>query len=165
MIEHESSNTVVRLIRPGTPLERSTLLVENLLRSHGVDPARHVLSRGEGSFSWVLPIKANQLVVLSVFEAEGNAYIRVSAPILQIPRQRQLEFCRRLLDLNSEMVSASLATVGEDVYVVSVRPIQDLESEQAIDLLGRVCIYASQYADRLREEFGAAPWGAGPTTA
>jgi hypothetical protein len=157
--EQETSSTVVRLIRPGSPLERSRLLVENLLRSHGVEPAKHVLSRSEGSFSWVLPIRANQLVVLSVFEAEGNAYIRVSAPILHMPAERQLEFCRRLLDLNSEMVSASLATVGEDVYVVSVRPIQELESEQAIDLVGRVCIYANQYADRLIADFGAEPWG------
>ncbi|MEW6279600.1 MAG: YbjN domain-containing protein [Candidatus Eremiobacterota bacterium] len=162
MAEQETSSTVVRLIRPGTPLERSRLLVENLLRSHGVDPSKHVLSRSEGSYSWVLPIKANQLVVLSVFEAESNAYIRVSAPILQVPRQRQLEFCRRLLDLNSEMVSASLATVGEDVYVVSVRPVQELESDQAIDLVGRVCIYASQYADRLRTEFNAPAWGQTP---
>ncbi|HXE72233.1 MAG TPA: YbjN domain-containing protein, partial [Candidatus Nitrosotenuis sp.] len=128
-----------------------------LLRSQGVDPARLLLAEGEGSTSWL--VKAHTaLVVISVFEVSGQGYLRITSPIVYVPADRREHFYRRLLDLNSEMVSAALATVGDVVHVVSVRPLQDLDPTEADDLIRRVCYYADMLLDRLGGEFGAQPW-------
>lgn len=160
MSEHENRGTVVKIFRPGSPLARSRLLVENLLRSHGVDPGRHLLSDSdtEGSCSWLIRA-GSALVVLSVFEVGGSGYLRVTSPIVHLPSPyRREEFFRRLLDLNAEMVSAALATVGDEVHVVSVRPLKDLDPSEAADLIGRVCYYADKLDDQLVEEFDVRPW-------
>jgi hypothetical protein len=149
-----------RLFPAESPLARSRLLLENLLRSHGVEPDQHLLNEGDGLLSWLIPFSTPHRVVVSLFEAGGDGYLRVSSPILHLPAERRQPFFRRLLDLNAEMVSASLATLGDDVCVVSVRPLKDLDPSEAIDLIGRVYIYACRFSEELTREFAAPPYGA-----
>lgn len=157
------------MVRPGGSLERSRLLVENLLRSHGLDPGRHLLSEGDDSCSWLFwaggpPAPEDRevgktLLVMSVFLARGSGYFRVSSPIVFLPaEERHRDFFRRLLDLNSEMVSAALATVGAEVHVVSVRPLQDLDGSEVEDIIRSVSGYANMLREQLRREFGVRPW-------
>jgi len=148
-----------RLFPAESPLARSRLLLENLLRAHGVDPDQNLLSHGDGLLSWLIPFSTPHQVVVSLFEAGGDGYLRVSSPILHLPPSRQEPFFRRLLDLNAEMVCASLATLGDDVCVVSVRPLKDLDPSEAIDLIGRVYIYACRFTEVLSREFAAPRYG------
>ena len=157
-VTSSDGSSVVKIFRPGSALVQSRLLVENLLRSHGVDPGRHVLTDEEDSCSWMLPFSPHQMLVISVFQAGETGYIRVSSPLVKIPDGALESFYRRLLDFNAEMVTASLATIGEDVYVVALRPLKDLDPGEAVDLIGRVCIYAHQCRDRLSVEFNVEPW-------
>lgn len=152
-------NRLGRLFPAGSPLAGSRLLLENLLRAHGVDPDRHLLNEGDGLLSWLIPFSTPHRVVVSLFEAGGDGYLRVSSPILHLPPARRETFFRRLLDLNAEMVSASLATLGDDVCVVSVRPLKDLDPSEAVDLIGRVYIYACRFSEDLTREFAAPPYG------
>lgn len=154
----DAKSPLRRLFPAESPMERSRLLLENLLRAHGVEPDRHLLNEGDGLLSWLIPFSTPHRVVVSLFDAGGDGYLRVSSPILHLPQKRKESFFRRLLDLNAEMVSASLATLGDDVCVVSVRPLKDLDPSEAIDLIGRVYIYACRFSDELRREFAAPAW-------
>ena len=169
MSEHEHGGSVVKMVRPGVgSLDRARLLVENLLRTHGLDPERHLLSEGEDSCSWFFGAGAppgekgrpeNTLLVMSVFMARGMGYFRVSAPIVFLPSEERLTaFYRRLLDLNSEMVSAALATFRKEVHVVSVRPVQDLDGSEVEDIIRSVTGWANMLKESLPGEFGARPW-------
>lgn len=167
--EPEHGGSVVKMVRPGGSLERARLLVENLLRSHGLEPARHLLSEGDDSCSWMFWASAPPdgggriLLVMSVFMARGAGYFRVSSPIVFLPPEEgRALFYRRLLDLNSEMVSAALATVGEEVHVVSVRPVQDLDGSEVEDIIRCVTGYANMLKSQLQDQYGAPPWSLAP---
>ena len=56
------------------------------------------------------------------------------------------------------MVSAALATVGQEVHVAVVRPVQDLDAPGVEDLLRRVTGYSNSFRDQLVGEFGVAAW-------
>lgn len=167
--EPEGSGSVIKMVRPGASLDRARLLVENLLRSHGLDPKRHLLSEGEDSCSWLFwaggpPASeageaGKTLLVMSIFLARGSCYFRVSSPIVVQPETDDpAGFYRRLLDLNSEMVSAALATVGQEVHVVSVRPVQDLDGSEVEDIIRSVSGYANMLREQLHREFGVRKW-------
>lgn len=167
--EPDGSGSVIKMIRPGGSLDRARLLVENLLRSHGLDPTRHLLSEGDDSCSWLFwaggpPASeageaGKTLLVMSVFLARGSCYFRVSSPIVFLPEgDRQKDFYRRLLDLNSEMVSSALATVGSEVHVVSVRPVQDLDGSEVEDIIRSVSGYANMLREQLHREFEVRKW-------
>lgn len=168
MPDSDSGGSVVKMVRTGAALPRARLLVENLLRAHGLDPARHLLSDSEESCSWLFwasapgggpPPASKILLVMSVFAARGNTYFRLSSPIVFLPEgERRADFYRRLLDLNSEMVSAALATVGLEVHVVSVRPVQDLDGSEVEDILRCVSGYANMLKEQLPAEFGVRLW-------
>lgn len=165
----DPEGSVIKMVRPGASLDRARLLVENLLRSHGLDPTRHLLSEGDDSCSWLFwaggPPTSEEgeagktLLVMSVFLARGSCYFRVSSPIVFEPDTGSpTEFYRRLLDLNSEMVSAALATVGVEVHVVSVRPVQDLDGSEVEDIIRSVSGYANMLREQLHREFDVRKW-------
>lgn len=99
------------------------------------------------------------LLILSVFMAQGAGYLRLSSPIVSLSEGGVPEgFYRRLLELNSEMVSAALATVGLEVHVVAVRPIRDLDASEVEDVLHRVTGYSNLFKGQLTREFGVRAW-------
>jgi len=159
---------LVRLGSPGGGFLRARLLVENLLRAHKLEPGRHLLFENPDSCSWLFwaatapgsrGIPDRTLVVLSVFVAQGAGYLRASSPVLQLPEVGEPGgLYRRLLDLNSEMVDAALATVGLEVHVVAVRPALFLDGAQVEDVLQRVVGYSNVFRGQLAREFGARPW-------
>ncbi len=164
--ESEAGGVVVRL-RRGGGLAHARLLAENFLKAHGLDPERHVLFQNSTTSSWLFWVKTPEadvpasgtLLVLSLFVAQDQEYLRLSSPILSLPVEGvDPAFYRRLLDLNSEMVCAALATVALDVHVVAVRPVGDAGPNELEDLLVRVAGYASLFRTQLSEEFGIPVW-------
>lgn len=164
--ESGSGGGVVRL-RRGGGLDQARLLAENFLKAHGLDPERHVLFQSPSSSSWLFWVKSPEvegpasgaLLVLSLFVAQDQEYVRLSSPILSLPGQDvDPALYRRLLDLNAEMVCAALATVSLEVHVVAVRPVGDAGPQELEDLLVRVAGYANLFKTQLSEEFGIPVW-------
>lgn len=169
MHDPDSPGSVIKMARPGDCLPRVRLLVENLMRAHGLDPVAHLLSEGPDSCSWHFWAGTSGssesgrpdrvLLVLSVFLATGTGYLRLSSPIVLLPEPaRRQDFYRRLLDHNSEMVSSALATFGEEVHVVSVRSVQDLDASEVEELIRCVTGYARRWREELSLEFQVRPW-------
>ncbi len=164
--ESGSGGGVVRL-RRGGGLAQARLLAENFLKVHGLDPDRHVLFQNPTSSSWLFWVKTPEadgpasrtLLVLSLFMAQDQEYLRLSSPILSLPAEGvDPNLYRRLLDLNSEMVCAALATVSLEIHVVAVRPVGDAGLNELEDLLVRVAGYANLFRTQLSEEFGIPVW-------
>jgi len=164
--ESGSGGGVVRL-HPGGGLAQARLLAENFLKAYGLDPERHVLFQNPTTSSWLFWVKTPEadvqasrvLLVLSLFVAQDREYLRLSSPILSLPTQDvPPTLYRRLLDLNSEMVWAALATVGLEVHVVAVRPVGNAGRDELEDLLVRVAGYANLFRTQLSEEFGIPVW-------
>ncbi len=168
MPDSDPTGGVVRLRPSGGGFLQARLLAENLLRRHDLEPARHLLFEKPDSCSWLFwtgtvpgsprPMDRT-LVVLSVFVSQGAGYLRVSSPILLLPEAGEPEgLYRRLLDLNSEMVDAALATVGLEVHVVAVRPARNLDAAEVEEILHRVASYSYLFKGQLARDFGVHPW-------
>jgi hypothetical protein len=138
-------------------LERCKVLVEAAIAKLGLDPASVRAKDAPTTCSWTLQRgSAAILVNLTVRKEDGKLYLRVVSPVMSLPEAAKREaLFTRLLELNGNgLANCAFGLIGDRVVVVSERPCEGLdqqEAEQIIRFLGAV---ADTYDDKLVKEFG-----------
>jgi hypothetical protein len=131
-------------------------MVETYLRNRGLNPKDHVLAgvaADEVGF-WLQEGSAQVYVVVQESEDNSGAVLRISAPLVFVPKNNREAFYRRLLDINSNLSSCALSTHGEVVLVVAQRHTVGLVQEELDDLAWNTAYVADLLDDKLASEFG-----------
>jgi len=140
-------------------LRLAAALVEQTIKTLGIDPAATRVSAAEGSAAYALKRgSASILVVLHPpRDGEPDGTIRVVAPVIRLPApDRRPALYQRLLELNGgELLGVAFGIVGNDVVVLSERSVRDLDESEVGATLRAVGRVADRYDDALAREFGA----------
>ena len=140
-------------------LRLAEALVEQTIKSLGIDPARARVSAGQGRAAFALKRgSASILIVLHPpREGEPDGTLRVVAPVIRLPApDRRPALFQRLLELNGrELLGVAFGIVGDDVVVVTERSVRDLDESEVDTTLRTVGRVADRYDDALAREFGA----------
>lgn len=129
------------VLRPSriTP-EEAIAMVDEVLRSHGIEPSLTLLPSGWRRFA-VGP----QVVYSGVVPSEdGVPYLQVVAPIVQLPEEADLgELLRQMLILNHFQTRSVRFSLDEGMVVIGVvRPILGLDPDEVDDAIGSVITHA-----------------------
>jgi hypothetical protein len=139
---------------------RAKKLVEQAVRTLGLDPAAMCAEDGNSHAAWTFK-RGSASVLVSVVRhgKDDTTYLRVAAPIIVMPAEeaKQLAVCRRLLELNAGGLSnAAFGLVGERVIAVSERPTPGLDGQEVEQMVRHLAAVADTFDDRLANEFGVA---------
>lgn len=140
-------------------LRLAVALVEQTIKSLGIDPAATRVAAREGSAAYALKRgSASILVVLHPpREGEPDGTMRVVAPVIALPApDRRPALYQHLLELNGgELLGVAFGIVGADVVVISERSVRDLDESEVDATLRAVGRVADRYDDALARDFGA----------
>jgi hypothetical protein len=147
-------------MQPDDPMQRYQALIEEILADLGVNPAQ-TRQRAEDQsvqYSWSLKFgSANIFMDLLVEDGEG--FLRLDSPILYLPPvENREDFFSWILQLNHNLAEAAFSISGKEVHIVSTRPLEGLDADEARSILTRICGYADDLDNALNMEFGAPLW-------
>lgn len=140
-------------------LRLAAALIEQTIKSLGIDPEATRVSAGEGRTAYALKRgSASILVVLHPPRTgEPDGTVRFVAPVIRLPApsDRPALF-QRLLELNGgELLGVAFGIVGDEVVVLSERSVRDLDASEVDATLRAVGRVADRYDDALAKEFRA----------
>lgn len=139
--------------------ELARLLVEETIKSLGIDPARARAKEEPTQISWSLK-RGSASVLVSVATQPGapeRAWLRVAASVMIAPEdaEKKAALFRRLLELNARgLLNAAFGLVDDRVIAVSERPTAGLDREEVEQIVKHLSAVADTYDDRLVAEFG-----------
>ena len=96
------------------------------------------------------------LVNLTQRKEDDILYLRVISPVMTLPdaSAREALFIR-LLELNGKgLANCAFGLIGDRVVVVSERPAQGLDANEAEQIIRHLAAVADTYDDKLVAEFG-----------
>lgn len=96
---------------------------------------------------------------LVVAGTQGRGFVAIAPLFKELPKGRELEFCQRLLQLNSTMGGVVNFAIQPDGWVVlhSGRDLKGMDAEELAIVLGALGRYADELDDVLIAEFFAPP--------
>ena len=137
--------------------ERAKELVETSIKNLGIDPLAARAKDAPTTVSWTFQRGSAALLVnLTRRKEDENLYFRVVSPVMTLPDavSREALFVR-LLELNGKgLANCAFGLIGDRVVVVSERPAQGLDGEEAEQIIRHLAAVADTYDDRLVKEFG-----------
>lgn len=150
--------------RSASVLEHYRDLIEEIIADLGIDPVDNLEEATEQQhYSWCLQ-RGSATVFIELFTEGSESYFMVDCPILMLPFSGLEAFYRRLLEINDQLVEASLVVRGEEVHLVGIRPLRGLDSTEASDMLDRISSWADNLDNRLSEEYKAPLWKPSPVS-
>ena len=152
------------LFKERANLERYKDLIEDILTGLGIDPDqnREDTGREPSEYSWCVQ-RGSATVYVELLGAEEEGYFMVDCPILTLPATNLEGFFRHLLELNDQLVEASLTLRGSEVHLVGIRPLSGMDAGEAEEMIDRISGYADNLDDQLADEFGAPLWSGNNT--
>jgi len=132
-----------------TKLETYSVMIEDVIRSLGVDP---ITSREKSTGQWTLQ-RGSVKVYVDIYNVNGTDYICVASPVMEMPSKLLLPFYRKLLELNHEMYAASFSVKDNWVWLRILRELDGLDKNEATAMINRVGSYADQFDEMLISEF------------
>jgi hypothetical protein len=133
-------------------LQKYYAIVEEGIKQAGVDPE---LCRSETEGQWNLKRHESE-VWIDVWPAEnegGHTYFQVMTPLVEIPQENETAFYRELLDLNYQMVGASLVTYKNGAYVKFTGEVATMTPEQVAVAMQRVGYYGYHFEQGFIKRF------------
>ena len=131
-------------------IEKYYELVENIIRSFGIDPA---ISRGDNPGQWNLQ-KGSAPVWIDVFKNEqGAGYFQVMSPICSIPQNNQLEFYKEILEINHNLFGVGMTKYEDGIYLKVIRELDGLVENEIKEMFNRIGYYADQYDDYFKNKY------------
>ena len=87
----------------------------------------------------------------------GTAVVAISPLFKQLPAGRELEFYKKLLELNAHMGGMAAFAIQPDGWVVlhAARGVKGLDGQELATLIAGVGRFADQFDDQLAAEFFA----------
>lgn len=146
--------------RSSSVLEHYRDLIEEIIADLGIDPVDNLEEATEQQhYSWCLQ-RGSATVFVELFTEGKESYFMVDCPILTLPATGLEAFYRKLLELNDQLVEASLVVRGSEIHLVGIRPLRGLDASEASDMLDRISAWADSLDNKLSEEFQAPLWKA-----
>ena len=133
-------------------LDEVATMVAQYFKGRGLDPKQQQITDTEGIGWWLNEGSARIYVFLQ--DTPGGSVVRITSPIVYVPKTGQLEFYRRLLDINVNLSSCALGTSEDAVVVVSQRHTAQLDQQELEDMIWNVAYVADFLDDLLVTEFG-----------
>ncbi len=99
--------------------------------------------------------RGSATVGINVVEQKG--FILFLAPIMEVPAARREEFFRQLLELNyleTEDGAFAIDKSSGRVYLRALRPLENLDWDEFVDLLDTIARVADEWDDKLKAQFG-----------
>jgi hypothetical protein len=99
-------------------------------------------------------VRGSATVGINVLEDHG--LILLLSKIMAVPNKRQLEFFRKLLELNYSATSNAAFAIdkqSDNVYLRASRPVSGLDYEEFEEMLHAVATVADEWDDKLIAEF------------
>ncbi|HEY2510122.1 MAG TPA: YbjN domain-containing protein [Polyangiaceae bacterium] len=139
--------------------DRAKGLVEETIKRLGIDPesARARGKEAPESVSWTFQRgSAAILVNLTRRKEDNKLYLRTISPVMTLPEPARREALYvRLLELNGRgLANCGFGLVGDRVVVVSERPCEGLDGQEAEQMVRLLAAVADTYDDKLVAEFG-----------
>ncbi len=137
--------------------EGAKTIVEATIKKLGIDPVAARAKDAPTTVSWTFQRgSAAILVNLTVRSEDHKCYLRVISPVMTLPEAEKREaLFVRLLELNGKgLANCGFGLVGDRVVVVSERPVEGLDGEEAEQIIRHLSAVADTYDDKLVKEFG-----------
>jgi len=140
------------------PLQPYITLVEQVISNLGIAPDECQVKDKSGTVlpgQWDLR-KGSANVYVDVYATkDGQAYICVASPIMEIKSNKLKELYEKLLTFNHQMYAVSFSINNGWVWLRGLRECEGLDASELKAMFDRVGWYADQYDDELKAEFGA----------
>lgn len=133
--------------------DEAVAMVETYYQHRGLDVHDHKLIGSDGYGWWLTEGSAK--IYIFVQNAPNGAVLRITSPLVFVPKENREAFFHRLLDINTNLTSCALATHGDIVLVVCQRPTLGLVQEELDELVWNVAYVADLLDNNLADEFHA----------
>ncbi|MDX1903326.1 MAG: YbjN domain-containing protein [Thermonemataceae bacterium] len=127
--------------------------VEEAFRLLGVDP-KDAQSPIQGA--WILQRGSAKIRVMlnSTPTTDGEELtLSMMVYIMPIPRKKQKEFFRKLLEMNSSFVNERFEIFDSEIYMTASRYLDGLDAQEVVDIMLEISETADYFDDRLLKEF------------
>jgi hypothetical protein len=140
--------------------QKTQALIEDLLRSYGVEPADHLTSENPGRIVYGLTRGSAQLYLILSYDEQG-AWLQVISPILGLPPEdKKLACYEELLKLNaSSLINCALSIENDKICIGSDRTTKDIQASELQDMVLSVSKFADDLDDPLAETYGCTMLG------
>ena len=128
-------------------------MIEKLIQKIGFDLSESRLP-GEGFVGWWIG-RGSALIYITINQNQAVPTVSIFSPILFLPEDNILPLYRRCLEINAGLICCALAVNGDQIAVVSERPIEGLDSEEFAGTLFYLSEIADDLDNKLADEFGA----------
>ncbi len=139
------------------PLKPYYALVEQVISTLGITPDQCQVKDEKGNVlpgQWDLR-KGSASVFIDVYATkEGQAYICIASPIMEIKTDKLTQLYEKLLTLNHQIYAVSFSINKGWVWLRGLRECEGLDASELKAMLDRVGVYGDQYDDILKAEFG-----------
>lgn len=132
-------------------IEQVAEMIESYFHRRQLDPKQQELPGAEGYGWWLTEGSAK--IYIFVQDTASGPVLRITSPLVYIPESNRETFYRKLLDVNANLSSCSLATHENIVLVVAQRPTLALDQEELDALVWNVAFVADLLDDQLATEF------------
>jgi hypothetical protein len=141
-------------------LSEAVHMVETYFKHRGLDPDQFKLASA-GEFGWwINEGSAKVYIIVQEGNEELRTVLRISSPLVYIPKNNQEQFYRHLLELNNDLSSCSLSVYHDLVLVVAQRPTLGLSQEEMDELVWNAAYVADLLDNKMAVNFGATLYSA-----
>jgi hypothetical protein len=144
----------------GADVATARALVEEAIRSLGVEPSSALAKADDGQTNWTLQRGSAAILITLTTGAKSagspEASLRVISPVMTLPDEgKRAGLYKHLLELNAQgLANAAFGLLNDRVVVVSERPTKDLQSDEVRQMVRHLAAVADTYDDRLVKAFG-----------
>jgi hypothetical protein len=141
-------------------LSEAVHMVETYFKHRGLDPNQFRLA-GSSEFGWwINEGSAKVYIIVQEGNEELRTVLRISSPLVYIPKNNQEQFYRHLLELNNDLSSCALSVYHDLVLVVAQRPTLGLSQEEMDELVWNAAYVADLLDNKMVINFGATLYSA-----
>jgi len=139
-------------------IAKATGMINDFVAEKGIDP-NSVYNAEKKLWSLKRGSAHIDVMLLEVPVGEGviREFIQVASPIIKVPKGKELQFYRRLLELNDVKlgVKLSIQKDTDQVWALAERDLIGIEYSEMVTVMEDLGFWADQFDDLLTSEFGA----------
>ncbi|MDW8296984.1 MAG: YbjN domain-containing protein [Raineya sp.] len=130
--------------------------VEDAFKKLGIDP-NDAKAPIQGAWIFKRGSATIRVMLNSTPSSDGEQKtLTMMAYISEIPRRKQRQFFRRLLEMNSSFISERFEIFDNEIYITASRYLEGLDSDEVVDMMKEISETADFVDDRIKKEFADA---------
>jgi hypothetical protein len=137
-------------------MDKAKQMIDDFCKSKGIDPAT-IYNPDKKLWSLQRGSAPVQVMLLSVPVGDNTIreFLQAAAPIIKVPKGKELDFYRRLLELNDVKlgVKLSIQSGTDQVWALYERDLIGMDYTELETCLEDLGYWADEFDDLLRNEF------------